>query len=415
MRISTQQQFLNSIDNMQQSQSRLAELQHQISTGKKLNNPSDDPVAAAQVVKLDRELAQYQKFDDNINVTRRRLELEEVILRDINTAMDRMKELAIQGGNAPLSDSDRRAVASEIRQLTDYVAGLMNTQDSEGEYLFAGSKGTTKPYALQPDGSYLYQGDDGQRMIQVGPETLVPSNDSGLQLFQAISSGLDVTLSGQAVEDGDLFMSGISFADQAAEQQFADAVRGLGDLTLTVTPTGNPDEYDYSITDSGGNIVSGATAVDLSAPLAVNFNGMEFELSAPADPASNSITFRAETTTTNILDAAQKLAAALETPVDGGDASLINDAVNVALVEFREASDRNVEARAVLGGRQQNLDFISSSNQDFTLLTEEAKSKMVDTDMAEAISQLTLQETTLKAAQATFSRVSSLSLFDYIR
>ncbi|MCV6612686.1 MAG: flagellar hook-associated protein FlgL [Amphritea sp.] len=431
MRISTQQQYLNSIDNMQQSQNRLATLQNQISSGKKLVNPSDDPVAAAQVVKLDRELAQYKKFDDNINVTKRRLGLEETILKDINTTMDRMKELALQGGNASLSDSDRKAVASELRQLTEYVAGLMNTQDSEGEYLFAGSKGTTQPYEVQADGSYLYQGDDGQRLIQVGPETLVPSNDSGLRLFQAIDTKLEVNLTGQAVSDAkaantDPFMSNISFADDDAEAEFQRSTKGLGSMTLTVNevlPAVVPAQYQYSIVDSAGNPVKDAgganitnvAAGDLSTPLAVNLHGMEFELQAPADLLNaNSMTFRAEKQATNILDAALKLAAALEKPVKG-DVSHIDDAVKEALVEFRQASDRNVETRAVLGGRLKSLDFISSSNQDFKLLTESAKSTLVDTDMAEAISKLTLEQTTLQAAQSTFSRVASLSLFDYLR
>ncbi|MDX2421371.1 MAG: flagellar hook-associated protein FlgL, partial [Amphritea sp.] len=165
MRISTQQQYLKAADNMQQSQVKLANLQEQITTGKKLVNPSDDPVAAAQVIKLERELAQSEKYEDNIDVTERRLELEDTILSDINIAVDRMRELAVQAGNGVLGDQDRASISSELYQLTDYVAGLMNTQDSEGEYLFAGSKGSTQPYVASGDGSYEYMGDDGQRMI----------------------------------------------------------------------------------------------------------------------------------------------------------------------------------------------------------------------------------------------------------
>ena len=98
MRISTQQQFLGTVNNMQRSQARIADLQDQISTGKKLRTPSDDPVGAAQVVKLERELSQYQKFDDNINVTKRRLELEDSIFSSINIATDRIRELTLKAG-----------------------------------------------------------------------------------------------------------------------------------------------------------------------------------------------------------------------------------------------------------------------------------------------------------------------------
>ena len=393
MRITTQQQYLNAIDNMQQSQSRLATLQNQVSTGKKLINPSDDPVAAAQVVKLDRELSQYEKFDDNINVTNRRLELEDSILNDINVATDRMRELTISAGNTGVqSDADRKAIASELRQLTDYVAGLMNTQDSEGEYLFAGSKGSTQPYQKQADGSYVYQGDDGQRLIQVGPETLVPSNDSGLQLFEAVDNGLIVQQTGPAIAAGNNFMVDASFANEAAEDKYQEAMRGIGEVTLTVTETATAGEYDYRITDSGGNVLQSATGVDLSTPpVNIDFNGLSFELQAPADPANNSITFRAVEEKTNLLDVAQELATALEQPTEG-DATAVKDAVAKALGQFEQAADRNVESRAALGARLKSLEYISSSNLDFKLQTESAKSVLVDTDLAEAISKLTLEQ-----------------------
>ncbi len=415
MRISTQQQYLSSIDNMQQSQSRLADLQNQISTGKKLNTPSDDPVAAAQVVKLDRELAQYEKFDDNINVTERRLQLEDTIVNDINIATDRMRELAIKAGNtAVLTDSDRKSIATELRQVTDYIAGLMNTQDSEGEYLFAGSKGTTKPYVQLADGSYEYQGDDGQRMIQVGPENLVASNDSGLQLFEGIDNGLKLDMSGAAVAAGDQFMLAPGFDDAQAEKEFTTATEGLGELTLAVTPTGVPNEYNYRITDSEGNLLQSDPAVDLSSPAEITFNGLKFNLQAPADPLNDTITFSAVEDKTNLLDVAQTLATALEQPIKNGDSGEVKEAVAKALTQFREGSDRLVESRASLGGRLKSLEFVSSSNQDFKLQTESAKSTLVDTNLPEAISKLTLEQATLQAAQATFGRVASLSLFNYL-
>ena len=194
MRISTQQQFLSSIDNMQRSQSKIADLQEQISTGKRLRNPSDDPVGAAQLVKLERELSQYNKYDDNINVTKRRLEQEDSILDSINIATDRMRELTISAGSDTINDADRATIAQELDQLVEYVAGLMNTQDAQGEYLFAGNKGGEAPYVKQGDGSYEYVGDDGQRLIQVGSDLFVPSNDSGEALFESIEGPLQIEI-----------------------------------------------------------------------------------------------------------------------------------------------------------------------------------------------------------------------------
>ncbi len=428
MRISTQQQYLRSIDQMQTSQTKLAHMQNQISSGKRLLKPSDDPVAAAQVVKLNRELAQYDKFDDNINVTRRRLELEDSILGDINTATDRMRELTIKAGGATLNDQDRLSISRELTQLTEYIAGLMNTQDSEGEYLFAGSKGTTKPYEALANGRYQYNGDEGQRSIQVGTELYVPSNDSGKYLFDAVDDRLEINLTGQAVYNAELaasdpFIRLAEFPTLAAETQFAEATEGLGDITLTVT--GAAPAFQYSVHDSGGNPVKDNNGVDIVniaagdlsvAPFEVNLLGMTFELHEPADMAANSITLTVSAEKKNLLDVATDLAELLATPIESSaQRTELSEGIATALDQFGQAANRNIEARATLGSRLGTLESISSSNLDFQLFTKTALSSLEDGDMAEIITKFKLEEATLQAAQATFGRVSQLSLFNYLR
>lgn len=431
MRISTQQQYQQSIANMQEGQVKLSHLQQQISTGKKLINPSDDPVAAAQVVKLERELAQNNKYDENINITQRRLELEETILSDINIAVDRMRELTIQSGNGILGDQDRASIGNELYQLTDYIAGLMNTRDSEGEYLFAGSKGLTKPYVESANGRYEYAGDDGQRVIQVGSELFIPSNDSGQYLFESVDGPLQVSLTGQAVYNANLpstpqsepFMRNTRFADSAAEEGFKTATQGLGDLTVSVDePT--PGAFVYSVVDSGGNPVNdrqgnpitNIAAGDLGVtPLAVDVLGMQFDLYAPADPAANEITINAFSEKKNILDVAVELADVLVNPVtSAADRSALSEAVANGITQFEQGAERMLQATATLGSRLKTLENVTSSNLDFKLLTETALSTLVDASMDEVISQFKLQEASLEAAQATFARVSSLSLFNYL-
>ena len=448
MRISTQQQYFKSIDQMQNSQSKLAELQDQISTGKKLQTPSDDPVAAAQVVKLERELAQYEKYNDNINVTERRLELEETILDDVNIALNRMRELTLNAANGTLGDQDRKTIANEITQLTGYVAGLMNTQDSQGEYLFAGSQGTTKPYVLE-NGRYEYQGDDGQRQIQVGSDLYMPSNDSGTYLFESVDDRLDVAFTGLTVKNNVSFVALEqapplnAFETSEAEVAFKEATQGFGDLKIEYVPPVLPVTVGtFDVKDSGGNsLFTGLSAGTNS------LYGLNIELSEPTQPvapaplplipaptvseqavydaavvvydnevaATNTITLTVSAEKKNILDVAMDLAEGLAKPVGTqADRDLLSELVATSLDQFKQASDRNNEAVATLGSRLSSLEFMSSSNLDFTLFTESALSSLVDADLASVISQFKLEEATLSAAQATFGRVSSLSLFNYI-
>ena len=431
MRISTQQQFLRSIDDMQRSQSRIADLQDQISTGKRLRNPSDDPVGAAQVVKLERELSQYNKYDDNINVTQRRLEQEDSILDSINIATDRMRELTIQSGSDTLNDADRSTIAQELNQLVTYVAGLMNTQDAQGEYLFAGNKGGDAPYVKQGDGSYEFVGDDGQRLIQVGSDLFVPSNDSGEDLFESIDGPLQVGLTGQAVFNAaqqmpavEPFVRNTEFATLAAETTFKEATKGLGELTIRVTePT--PDNFEYSVFDSSGAPVKDASGNDIAniavgdiaaTPAQITIHGLSLELHEPADIASaNEIKMSVTPEKMNVLDAATALATVLSQPIENAEMKTErNEAVARALEQFKMSADQTTESQTVVGSRLKTLENVSSSNLDFKLFTEKAISTIEDADMAKVISEFTLEQTTLQAAQATFGRVSSLSLFNYI-
>lgn len=431
MRISTQQQFLRSIDDMQRSQSRIADLQDQISTGKRLRNPSDDPVGAAQVVKLERELSQYNKYDDNINVTTRRLEQEDSILDSINIATDRMRELTIKAGSDTINDADRSTIAQELDQLVTYVAGLMNTQDAQGEYLFAGNKGGDAPYVKQGDGSYEYVGDDGQRLIQVGSDLFVPSNDSGEALFESIDGPLQTKLSGQAVFNAaqqvppvEPFVRTTEFATLAAENTFKEATKGLGELTIRVTePT--PDNFEYSVFDSSGAPVKDASGNDIAniavgdiaaTPAQINIHGLSLELHEPADIASaNEIKLSATPEKMNVMDAATALSNVLSQPIENEQMRTErNEAVARALEQFKMSADKTTESQTVVGSRLKTLENVSSSNLDFKLFTQTAISSIEDADMSKVISEFTLEQTTLQAAQATFGRVSSLSLFNYI-
>src|SRR5690606_32655337 len=82
-------------------------------------------------------------------------------------------------------ESDRRAIAIEVRQHLDDLVGLANTVNASGEYLFAGYQGLTRPFSVDGSGAAVYHGDNGQRLVQIGPNRQVPVNDNGLDVFMA--------------------------------------------------------------------------------------------------------------------------------------------------------------------------------------------------------------------------------------
>ncbi|MEH6825209.1 MAG: flagellar hook-associated protein FlgL, partial [Motiliproteus sp.] len=267
MRISTQQIFNNGVSNMQKAQTALARTQEQVSTGKNLNRPSDDPVAAAQILKYRRELAATGTFQENITVSQRRLELEELTLQQVNDAGDRLKELAIRGNNSTMTNENRKGIAAEAKQIQQFVLGLMNTKDAQGEYLFSGARGDTEPFVSDSNGNFSYKGDSEVRFIQTGPSAMIQSTDSGRSVFQTVPGDMAVTLlnSSTVPTTGQLpdVPAGFKVSVEPATlpettSDFETWVKTHGKQDLTLTVTGGVGALPHTYTLTGMDTKTGA-------------------------------------------------------------------------------------------------------------------------------------------------------------
>ena len=252
MRISTSQLYTDSTRNMLEGQSKLADVQSKISSGKNFTTLAEDPVAANQVVNLKRELAQFDVFATNIDATSRRLDLEETTLDQISNAVTRSRELVIQAANGTLTDADRIAISYELEELVEFAASLMNTRDAKGEYIFSGSKGTTQTYIKNDDGSYTYQGDDTRRQIQVGSTQYLESTDTGQYLFEAVPGLPEIQVLGEGLNTALAgAVTNYEITDPVAFERF---MRSTGDQKLSVTEGAGGTLY-YSLRDSLGGLV----------------------------------------------------------------------------------------------------------------------------------------------------------------
>ena len=174
---------------MLDQQSKLSRVQEQVATGKKITKPSEDPVAAAKVVKLNDILKTAEQYQANINAARSQLTLEEGALADTVSVYHRIRELTIQANNAGQTNETRGYIAEEMQQLLEELVALANATDSNGDFLFSGNKGKFKPFAKNANGGFDYHGDDGQRFIQIGPGRTIAINDSGSDVFREVRDG----------------------------------------------------------------------------------------------------------------------------------------------------------------------------------------------------------------------------------
>jgi len=188
MRIGTLQMFRQGVNSMLEQQTKLFQTQNQLSTGKRINSPSDDPTGAAQLVGLSESSKITAQYQDNILAARTRLELEETALGSAGDTLQRVRELTIQALNDTNGLAERTAIAVEVRQLADEMIGLANRKDGSGQYMFAGFQVLTQPFTKTAPGAN-YNGDSGQRQIQIGSARQIADGDSGQAVFMDIPDG----------------------------------------------------------------------------------------------------------------------------------------------------------------------------------------------------------------------------------
>jgi flagellar hook-associated protein 3 FlgL len=387
--------FLNALET---SQRQLAETQAQVSTGKRIITPSDDPIAAARIGQLDASLARLDQYQANGIIARNQLGLEEEALASVIDNLQRVRELAIQANNGTLDNSNRSAVAAELRQRLDSVLALANSTDASGRYLFAGTSEDTQPFVVTA-GGVVYNGDHVQRSLQVSDERLVAVNDSGADVFQRIRNGNGTfRLAADGANTGTAVLGAGSIVNPAA--YVAD------DYTITFSsPT------DYEVRDGGGALLATGT---FASGQSVAFAGIDVSLSG--EPAAGDVFTVTPSTTQDVFTTLRSLVAALETPVtDAASRAALHNQVGQLLVDIDQATTRVIETRAEIGARLRALDQESSLNEGFSVQLTETLSEIRDLDYAAALSLLSEQLFGLEAAQKTFSRTQGLSLFRFIQ
>ncbi|MDH5435366.1 MAG: flagellar hook-associated protein FlgL [Gammaproteobacteria bacterium] len=189
MRISTNQIQAQGLNSLLQQQAKLIDSQLQLSTGLKINTPSDNPVGSSQILNIAQQLKIIEQYQENADTAKERQQLEETVLISADNVIKRVKELAIAGSNSPVGSNGRADIALEIRQRLAELADLANTTDANGEYIFAGFQGNTKPFTANQDGTYTYNGDQNQRFLQVSADRQVADRDPGSDVFQLIKDG----------------------------------------------------------------------------------------------------------------------------------------------------------------------------------------------------------------------------------
>ena len=396
MRVSTRGSFLQGLNMMQKLQSSLDHTQRQISSGRRLLTPSDDPIAASRALEMRESIDRLTQFDRNAGIAVNRLSQEEAALNSVNNVLQRVRELALQANNATQSNDSRRLIGVELRQQLDQLVQLANQKDGNGSYLFSGNHTDTQPVS-RSGSSFSYNGDQGQRLIQIGEGRQVADGDSGAAVFFAIPDG-NGTFS---VTDGS-----------------SNTGTGVIGASSLMDPTAwIPDQYtvrfidsnNYEVLDSSAAVISTGTFQSGST---IAFNGIEFSLTGV--PQGGDEFNLAPSRNQDMFSAVSQIITSVELGVSTDPMRAAqSNGINIGLLNLDQAIGNILDVRTQVGSRLSAIDSQLDSNGGFALSYQQTLASIEDLDYAEAISRLSIESTTLEAAQQSFIRTQSLSLFNY--
>ncbi|MDX5327998.1 MAG: flagellar hook-associated protein FlgL [Marinobacter sp.] len=420
IRISSQQIFSGGISRMQDVNSNLVKTQEQISTGKKVNRPSDDPVAAARILKLNQEVKRIETYERNANLADNRIKQEESTLSSAVDIIQRVRELTVQAGSGSLSANDRQSISAELKERLGQLANIANTRDASGEYIFSGFQGSTPAFAKDDFGAWKYQGDEGQRVLEIDDGVTVPISDHGKGIFVNVPAAVSVVGTGDGTgQSANGFISGLELV----------APKDLKDAFSAATPN-VPNDFTISVGAGGGLSI---TAVDADGnPTAVDAAGDPLDLTpTPAPVVGEEFVVAGIRLTVNdgadgdeftlgisdkqsIFGTIEKLIAGLDsidkaTPKSSAEYDAL---IAESLTNLDNGQESIILKQTELGGRLNAIESTSSFLEDSGLYTKEIRSQLQDVDYAEAISNLSFQSFVLQAAQQSFAQISRLSLFD---
>ncbi|XKH01000.1 flagellar hook-associated protein FlgL [Marinobacter nauticus] len=409
IRISSQQIFNGGINRLQGINSNLVDTQQQISTGKKVNKPSDDPVAAARILKLDQELKRVDTYERNANLADNRLKQEESALASSVDIIQRVRELTVQAGSGSLSTNDRESISAELKERLDQLANITNSRDASGEYIFSGFQGQTPAFAKDGAGDWQYQGDEGQRVLEIDDGVTVPISDHGKGIFVNIAKAVSVTdTSDGGTGDAAGYVSGL---EVVAPKDLRDAFSGRAPDDLVVSVTDNAGVLEVSVTDPRTGATIPTQPVNAVAGEEFEVAGMKMTVNDAQD---------GDTYTLGISDR-QSVFGTIENLIDGLEGIAKGDdrgnaeydaLISESLTNLDNAQEKIILKQTELGGRLNAVESTTAFLEDSGLYTKEIRSQLQDVDYAEAISNLSFQSFVLQAAQQSFAQVSRLSLFD---
>jgi flagellar hook-associated protein 3 FlgL len=396
MRIATANSYDVVIDAIARRQQDLARTHEQLSTTKRVNRGSDDPTAAARAERARAGIERTAANQRAVEASRTAMTLTESALGDANNLLQHARESLVASGNGVYSDAERKALASEIRNVRAQLLALANSDDGVGGYMFGGQGSSAPPFVDAP-GGVQYIGSAGD--TRVADDSALPLTVDGRRTWLQARTG------NGTFETSVVTSTGTAWIDAGQVTDAAGVTDAVYSIQFTVTPTGTT----YSILEDG--VGTAQTNVAYVSGQSIAINGQSVRITGqPADGDE----FRMEPSADDLstFDVLDRIATQLET--GGRNGGQVAQATALGLRDLDAVLARVQSVRSDTGEALNRIDTATGRLESQKLAQTNERSLAEDLDMVEAISEFQARQTSYDAALKAYSMVQQLSLFQYI-
>ncbi len=379
---------------MQALEAGISQTQHQLSSGIKLQNASDNPAGMAQVDQLNARISASQQYQTNGSTLSANLQIAEQSLTDATSVLQSARDLALQANSSALTPAQRQDISTQLKQLLQQLVSTANSTDSNGNFLFSGETTSTQPFA-QSGTSVTYNGSSSVSQVQISPNQRVSSGDSGASVFVNIPGG------------NGTFTTAVGAANTGTAT--------IGPGTVVNASQWVPDTYtitfqdptDYTVTGSTGNTVATGT---YTSPGAIAFNGISTTVTGT--PAAGDTFTVAPAGTSSAFNTLSSLITTLNDP--SLSAAQISTQIGTAVEQIDGAVNNINQVQASVGARINAVTAANTSAQSAQTSMTATVSSLQDVNYAAATTQLSTELLALQAAQESYASIAKMSLFQYL-
>lgn len=397
MRVSTAHTYDLAIESLQKRQNELATSQGQLTTGKKVNVPSDDPIAAARA---ERALATIGRADANqraLDASRNVLQIAESSMADAVELIQQARESLVAAGNASYTDSERKSVAKKLTEIRSQLLTVANRADGGGGFVFGGQGSATPPF-LDATGGVQFVGQGGEAKAPAGESMNLTVDGENVWLKASQGNGVFVTDANPA-NMGSAWISAGSVADPYTTPYLTGV-------------SSSPYSIDFQV--SGGvttYTVDGGPTIPYTNGQTITVDGMSFSIKgAPAD--ADQFTINPSQKALSVFDSLDRAIASLNASNQNG--GKITQAVNKGIADMDSVLSTMQGARSSTGETLNRLDGAESRISMSKLTAQTERSNAEDLDMTSAISDFQAKQNGYQAALQSYSMVQKMSLFQYL-